>query len=261
MTAGVGHGTLFLVPTPLVQDPASARSWLPASERERIAEVRHFIVETPKVARAWLALLYPDEPIRSFDIRPLPRAEPGASAGSGAGVAADWSSWLAPLLAGHSTALLSDAGCPGIADPGAPLVAAAHAAGIVVRPLVGPGALPLALMASGLQGQRFAFHGYLPVDAAARDAAIRALATQARGHDQTQILIETPYRNQAMAEALVRGLPADAVLVIASDLTGPGESIRRRGVAEWRRSGPSLPRVPTTFLFGFDVAAGSATRR
>jgi 16S rRNA (cytidine1402-2'-O)-methyltransferase len=249
MTAGVGRGTLFLVPTPLVQDPASVRSWLPAPERERIAGIRHFIVETPKVARAWLALLYPDEPIRSFDIRPLPRAEGGACASP----AGDWSTWLAPLLAGHPMALLSDAGCPGIADPGAPLIAAAHAAGIVVRPLVGPGVVPLALMASGLQGQRFAFHGYLPVDAAARDSAIHALATHARSHDQTQILIETPYRNQAMADALVRGLPADAVLVIASDLTGPGESIQRRGVAAWRRSGPSLPRVPTTFLFGFDV--------
>ncbi|MET0507974.1 MAG: SAM-dependent methyltransferase [Burkholderiaceae bacterium] len=248
-----GRGTLFLVPTPLARNPQSpADRWLPESEHARIAAVRHFAVETPKVARAWLALLFPGESIRALDIRPLPRGD--AAEGAGA-PAIDWSHWLAPMLAGHSMGLLSDAGCPGIADPGAPLVAAAHAAGIPVRPLIGPAAIVLALMASGLQGQRFAFHGYLPVAATERDQAIRTLAAQARAGDQTQVLIETPYRNQAIADSLIRVLPPESVLVIAADLTGPTESIDRRTVASWRRAMPVLPRVPATFLFGFEPAA------
>ncbi len=259
MSGNGGVGTLFLIPTPLHQDAAGAVAWLAEPESRRIAEVRHFVVETPKVARAWLAHLYPGESLRSFDIRPLPcHASDGQ--GATADAAVDWSPWLAPLLAGHPVGLLSDAGCPGVADPGAPLVAAAHAAGVPVRPLAGPSAIILALMASGLTGQRFAFNGYLPVDAGARDTAIRELAARARQLDQTQVLIETPYRNQPMAEALIAALPPAAILVIAADLAGATESIERRAVAAWRERRPTLARVPTTFLFGFDARPATGRR-
>lgn len=244
--AGV-HGTLFLIPTPLDQARGGTAAWLAATDLARLAGLRHFAVETPKVARGWLGRLLPDVPVRELSIQALPASSEAATT--------DWSPWLAPLLAGHSMGLLSDAGCPGIADPGAGLVAAAHGAGVTVRPLAGPSAITLVLMASGLQGQRFAFHGYLPVAEAEREQAIRELARRARADDETQILIETPYRNQALAESLVQTLAPDAVLVIGIDLTGPEETIARRRVQQWRSRPPTLPRLPTTFLFGFDPVA------
>ena len=239
-------GTLYLIPTPLCQDQANAPDWLAPPDRARLAALRHFAVETPKVARGWLGRLLPEVPVRALDIRQLPAADEAAP---------DWATWLAPLQAGTSMGLLSDAGCPGIADPGAALVAAAHAAGIPVQPLAGPSAILLLLMASGLQGQRFAFHGYLPVAADAREQAIRDLGRQARERDETQIMIETPYRNQALADSLIATLPPEAVLVIGQGLGSAGESIVRRRVSDWRRSPPILPRIPATFLFGLDAGA------
>ncbi len=245
-------GTLYLIPTPLNQDPAGTPDWLAPAEAALLADVRRFAVETPKVARGWLGRLLPSVPVRLLDIRPLPAGEPRAPG---------WEDWLAPLRAGESVGLLSDAGCPGIADPGAALVGAAHDAGIPVRPLVGPSAILLLLMASGLQGQRFAFHGYLPVNPAERDEVIRDLAQRARQRDETQVLIETPYRNQAIADSLIAALPAEAILVIGADLTGANESITRRRVAQWRRQPPALGRVPASFLFGFEVGAAPAAAR
>lgn len=245
-------GTLYLVPTPLNQDPEGTPDWLAPAEAARVAEVRRFAVETPKVARGWLGRLLPSVPVRLLDIRPLPAGDDPAPS---------WDPWLAPLLAGESVGLLSDAGCPGIADPGAALVGAAHDAGIPVRPLVGPSAIVLLLMAGGLQGQRFAFHGYLPVAPAEREQAIRALAQRARQRDETQVVIETPYRNQAIADSLIATLPADAILVIGADLTGAGESITRRRVAQWRRQPPTLGRVPASFLFGFETVGRPAKAR
>lgn len=242
-------GTLYLIPTPLHQAPAEAADWLAPAEAARLAGLRRFAVETPKVARAWLARLLPTVPVRQLEIHPLPGADEPAP---------DWARWLAPMLAGESMGLLSDAGCPGIADPGAALVGAAHAAGIPVRPVVGPSAIVLALMASGLQGQRFAFHGYLPVAPAQREQAIRDLARRAHERDETQILIETPYRNQALVDSLIATLPPDAVLVIAADLSGPDEQITRHRIDRWRRAPPRLPRAPATLLFGFDPASRAA---
>lgn len=250
-------GTLFLIPTPLSQDPEGTADWLTPADVARLVDVRRFAVETPKVARGWLARLLPAVPVRQLDIRALPAAEVPT---------ATWAHWLEPLAAGESVGLLSDAGCPGVADPGAALVAAAHEAGLPVRPLVGPSAILLLLMASGLQGQRFAFHGYLPVAPPERERAIRELAQRARERDETQVMIETPYRNQAIADSLIATLPPEAILVIGVDLTGAGESIHRRRVADWRRQRPSLGRVPVSFLFGFEARhrshdAGRPVRR
>ncbi|MGE0314840.1 MAG: SAM-dependent methyltransferase [Lautropia sp.] len=234
-------GTLLLVPAPLEQTDAP-RAWLCEVDRRRVAGVRRFYVETPKTARGWLRSLPFDVPIRALAIDAMPPADALART--------DWTSWLAPLHAGETVAILSDAGCPGVADPGGAIVAAAHDAGLPVEPLIGPSAILLALMASGLGGQRFAFHGYLPVAPAARDDAIRALARRAGERDETQILIETPYRNQAVTDGLLRALPPEMRLTIAVDVTGRGQSIRTRRVDAWRAATPTLPKQPAVFLFG-----------
>ncbi|MDO5057080.1 MAG: SAM-dependent methyltransferase [Lautropia sp.] len=232
-------GRLLLVPTPL-QQPEDCTPWLLEADRQQVARLRHFFVETPKTARRWLGQVGLDSPLQAVEMRALPKH----------GERIDARDWLAPLLAGHDAGLLSDAGCPGVADPGALLVEAAHAAGITVLPLVGPSSLLLALMASGLNGQRFAFQGYLPASAEARAQAIGTLARRSATDQETQLLIETPYRNQAMAEALLRHLPERARLCIATDLTGQAQSVRTQTVAQWRRQPPQMPaRRPAVFLF------------
>lgn len=244
---GGKHGQLLLIPTPL-QQPEESGPWLLEADRARVAALSHFYVETPKTARRWLGLLGMDQPIQALSLHVLPdRAGKGKQAAPGA---CEPAQWLAPLLAGEDAGLLSDAGCPGVADPGGQLVAAAHAQGIEVIPLVGPSSLLLGLMASGLNGQRFAFQGYLPSQPEERSRAITQLAQRSRSQRETQLLIETPYRNQAMAEALIAHLPEGARLCIATDLTGPAQSVRTLPVAQWRQKLPTLPsKRPALFLF------------
>lgn len=235
--AGSDNGRLLLIPTPLEQ-VAAPRSWLCEPDRQVVGELRRFYVETAKTARQWLKAVPVMAPLQSLQIRPLAQTDN------------DWHDWLAPMLAGESVGLLSDAGCPGVADPGALLVRAAHDAGIEVHPLIGPSSLLLALMASGLNGQRFSFQGYLPVDRIEREQAIERLARRSASERETVLLIETPYRNQAMADSLVGQLPATSRLCIATDLTGLSQSIRCRTVAEWRRNAIVMPRkLPAVFLF------------
>lgn len=242
-TSAPPAGRLWLIPTPL-QQPDESRPWLLEADRQQVATLTDFLVETPKVARRWLGQLGMQHPIQALNLRALPQRPAAAPA------RLDPHDWLAPLLQGRDMGLLSDAGCPGVADPGAALIAAAHRMNLPVMPLVGPSSLLLGLMASGLNGQRFAFRGYLPTAADARAQHIIQLAQRARQHQETQLLIETPYRNQAMAEALINHLPAGAQLCIAIDLTGPAQSIQTRAVSDWRRRPPTLPtRRPALFLF------------
>ncbi len=145
--------------------------------------------------------------------------------------------------------VVSEAGCPGVADPGALAVEFAHEKNIQVVPLVGPSSVLLALMASGLEGQRFAFHGYIPVEEKEAVAAIRGLERESKERGQTQILIETPYRNQKMLERLIRHLQSSTRLCVAADLTGANERIESRTVAKWRSKQTELPKVPAIFLF------------
>ena len=245
--AGNEPGRLLLIPTPL-QQPEESGTWLLEADRARVAALAHFYVETPKTARRWLGVLGLERPMQELSLHVLPdRAGKGKQA---APEARDPAQWLAPLLAGEDAGLLSDAGCPGVADPGGQLVAAAHAQGIEVIPLVGPSSLLLGLMASGLNGQRFAFQGYLPSQPEERGRAIVQLAQRSRSQRETQLLIETPYRNQAMAEALITHLPGDARLCIATDLTGPVQSVRTLPVSEGRKKLPELPpKRPAVFLF------------
>jgi len=213
------HGRLLLIPTPLQQPEECQQPWLLESDRQQVSALTDFLVETPKAARRWLGLLGMQQPIRDLQLRALP----GKSEGKAPRL--DARDWLAPALEGRDMGLLSDAGCPGVADPGALLVEAAHQQGIEVVPMVGPSSLLLGLMASGLNGQRFAFQGYLPKAADERAQTIARLAQRSRREHETQLLIETPYRNQAMTDALVAHLPEDARLCVATDLTGPAQRI------------------------------------
>ncbi|MFN3986565.1 MAG: SAM-dependent methyltransferase [Rhodocyclaceae bacterium] len=230
-------GALILVPVALGDAPASR--FLPADARALVARLHHFVVETPKTARAQLRHLEHPCPLADLQIAALP---PDASS-------AALDTLLAPALTGHDVGLMSDAGCPAIADPGARLVARAHALGITVRPLVGPSSILLALMASGLNGQSFAFSGYLPVQDGPRDAAIRQLEEESRRLSRTQIFIETPYRNDRLFDALIRVCKPATRLCVARDLTTDEEWIATRSIAEWRKPPrPELARRPALFL-------------
>jgi 16S rRNA (cytidine1402-2'-O)-methyltransferase len=152
------------------------------------------------------------------------------------------------LLAGQDVGLISEAGCPAVADPGANLVRLAHRHGIRVRPLTGPSSILLALMGSGLVGQRFAFHGYLPARPDERANALRELEKRSRKEDAAQVFIETPYRNQAMLETLLAACQPDTLLTIACDLTLENEFLATRRIAEWRGCLPDIQKRPTVFL-------------
>jgi 16S rRNA (cytidine1402-2'-O)-methyltransferase len=230
-------GTLFLVPNLL--GAVAPESALPARTIEIARRLTHFAVETPKAARAFLKSLEVTHPIANLEIVPLPSAD--------AANVRDPS--LAALLAGRDVGLLSDAGCPGVADPGAWLVRAAHEHGVRVVPLVGPSAILLALMASGMNGQAFCFHGYLPVKPAARAETLRALEAQSRRERRTEMFIETPYRNVALLQAMTDTLDAKTRICVAADLTLATETIESSTTRQWR--GENLERFdkrPAMFL-------------
>ena len=240
-------GTLFLVPTPLGigDDPLRV---LPPSTVQAIHRIDYVIAENARSARAVLGKLGLLNPLQAIEIRELNlRTAPDQIP-----------ALLAPLRAGRDAALLSEAGCPAVADPGALLVELAHREHLRVAPLIGPSSILLALMASGMNGQRFAFAGYIPVPEDERTQRIRELEQRSAREDETQLLIETPYRNQSLLEALTRQLQDSTMLAIASDLSLPGECIDSRTIAGWRHRPPDLARVPTVFAF---YAAGSLRAR
>ena len=236
-------GTLYLIPNTLGDD-ASIPAVLPIEVRSIGARLQHFIVENSKPARQFLKAIGIETPLQQVSMSELNVNTADK----------DIESLLAPLLAGHDVGLISDAGCPAVADPGARAVAAAHAHGIAVRPLVGPSSILLALMASGLNGQKFAFHGYLPVNASERNTALKSLESESRQSNQTQMFIETPYRNNALLDALCQSLSPQTMLCIATDVTLPSESILTLSIKQWRallqkKQTPELHKRPTLFLF------------
>jgi 16S rRNA (cytidine1402-2'-O)-methyltransferase len=231
---GAGPGTLYLVPVTLGDEDARAR--LPRATLETAQALRYFIAENAKSARAFLKSIHHPVALQQLRIQLLNEHTPER----------DMDALLAPLLAGEDCGLMSEAGCPAVADPGAELVRRAHEAGIRVVPLIGPSSILLALMASGLNGQRFAFHGYLPVEQGERARAIAELEAQAR--EETQIFIETPYRNAALLRALLEHCRGDTWLCIALDLTLPTEKVQTRAVAEWKKNPPVVDRRLAVFL-------------
>ena len=241
-------GALHLIPVPLSElaeaDPAQS---LPASVLPVIRELRHFVVENAKSARAFLKTIGMPVPIAELDIRELPgRGKLGKSTAN----TQELDALLAPIGNGSAIGLVSEAGCPAVADPGADLVHRAHALGYRVVPHIGPSSLLLALMASGLGGQCFAFQGYLPQEASERQKAIKKLENSSKSTDQTQIVIETPYRNSSLYTSLIEHLHPETRLCIAMALTTPEEHIRTLPVSAWRKvPAPAFNKQPAVFLF------------
>ncbi|HEU0199225.1 MAG TPA: SAM-dependent methyltransferase [Burkholderiaceae bacterium] len=250
-TASPTPATLYLLPTPL--SDAAVDEVLPPAVVQRAHALNYFLAENAKSARAFLKRIGHPVPLQQLlviEIGHTPDAE-------------RVDEWLQPLLEGRDAALVSEAGCPGIADPGDVLVARARQLGLPVRPLVGPNAIVLALMASGLNGQQFRFVGYLPAETAARTAALRALESVARS-GETQLFIETPYRNDRLFESILATCAPDTRLTVALDLTGSTEAIFTRRVAEWRAlpasERPSLQRRPAMFALGAAAVPARAKR-
>jgi 16S rRNA (cytidine1402-2'-O)-methyltransferase len=230
-------GTLYLIPVPIAEDAAAS-----TTNPEVLAVTRrlqHYVAEDARTARRMLRAWHPNLVLESIDIFQLEKH--GTS---------DFSLLRRWLREGKEVGLMSEAGCPAVADPGSEAVGVAHAAGAQVKPLSGPSSILLALMASGLNGQSFAFWGYLPTKEPARGARIKELEQLSRRWRQTQIFIETPYRNDALLGELLKQLSGETVLCIAQQLSGAGERILSKTVAQWRKSPPGeLGKVPTVFLF------------
>ncbi|WP_442592767.1 SAM-dependent methyltransferase [Parapusillimonas sp. JC17] len=231
-------GTLHLIPVGLGDAPPA--SWLPSDVRELAGRIPTYIAENAKTARAFLKLVGTLRPIQEITIHTLDAKTD----------AKQMRAWLQPLLSGGDIGLVSEAGCPAVADPGARVVAEAHDMGLRVAPWVGPSSILLSLMASGLDGQRFAFHGYAPVNASERSAQIKSWEALSLKHQQTQILIETPYRNDAMFQALLQSLKGNTRLCVARALTTPDEWIASHAVSRWKTlPAPDLSKKPAIFLF------------
>lgn len=223
---------LYAIPTPLGGAPQDA---LPASALEIVRSLEHFVVENAKSARAFLSAVGMPRALRDIEIREM--AEPSEP-----------TLLLEPLRSGDSIGVVSEAGCPAIADPGAALVEAAHREGFRVVPLVGPSSITLALMASGLEGQRFAFCGYLPREEPDRARRIRELEQRSKRENETEIFIETPYRNEALLGALLEACKPTTRLCVAADLTLTSELVKTQTIAEWRRAKTAIGRRPAVFL-------------
>ena len=236
--ASPAKGTLHLIPVGLGDTPIN--DWLPSQVQAVAGGLRLYIAENAKTTRAFLKLTPLTHTLQEVTIHELgPRVED-----------ATLLEWLQPLRAGQDIGLVSEAGCPAVADPGARAVTIAHNWGVMVKPWVGPSSILLGLMASGLDGQRFAFHGYAPVDSTERARQLKAWEQLSSRQKQTQLLIETPYRNHAMFASMIEHLKGNTRLCIARALTTPDEWVRTLTVAQWKtQPTPSLDKYPTLFLF------------
>ncbi|MGB8339399.1 MAG: SAM-dependent methyltransferase [Burkholderiales bacterium] len=229
-------GVLYLIPTPLGE--TLLETIAPKYNLQLIDSIKYFIAENAKAARAFLKLAGISRPLQSLHISELNEHIPVTAL----------KELIAPLLAGHDVGLVSDAGCPAVADPGANLVRFAHEHGIKVAPLVGPSSILLALMASGLNGQKFCFHGYLPANKTERITTLKQLEIESAKLKQTQLFIETPYRNNAMLEDILAACKHTTQLCVAYDLTTSSETIRTQSISQWRKAIPDLNKRPAIFL-------------
>lgn len=232
----IKKGTLYLIPAPLGESPAD--SVFPPANAGIISGIRYFIVEETRTARRFLKKVCPGMNIDELIFTVYNEHSN----------LADASTFLEPLLNGKDAGILSEAGTPCVADPGSLVVRFAHEAGIKVVPLVGPSSILLALMASGFNGQQFVFHGYLPIDKTARARRLREIEQEMIRNDQTQIFIETPYRNLQLFQAITESCKESTLLCIATSLTTSEESILTLPVREWKKKKPDLHKIPTVFL-------------
>ena len=229
-------GTLYLIPTLLGE--ATVDTAIPTGVQERIRAIGYFIAEEPKSARAFLKAVGHPLPLARLKIDRL-EASPDATR---------IAQLLEPVLGGSDAGVLAEAGAPAVADPGAPLVRAAHRSGLRVAPLVGPSAILLALMSSGLDGQRFAFHGYLPVAERELEMRLRSLEADSRREHRTEVFIETPYRSDRLLRAILDACAPDTLLSLAVDLASSGESISTATIADWRARRYLIGKRPAVFL-------------
>ncbi|GHU67335.1 S-adenosylmethionine-dependent methyltransferase [Bacteroidia bacterium] len=230
---------LFLIPVPLGETPVS--KVLPAYNREIIVSLRYFIVENIRTARRFLKQTDPEINIDELTFFTLNKHTSRE----------DLSGFLQPVNEGYSVGVLSEAGCPAIADPGADVVALAQQKQIPVAPLVGPSSILLSLMASGFNGQNFAFSGYLPIDGDQRIKTLKMLEQRMISENQTQIFIETPYRNNTLAETILKTLKPSTCFCIAADITLETEWIKTQSIAGWKKQKlPDLSKRPSIFLLG-----------
>jgi 16S rRNA (cytidine1402-2'-O)-methyltransferase len=230
------QASLFLIPVPL--GDTDHRKVLPDYNGDIILTIRYFIVENVRTARRFLKKAEPSILIDGLTFYELNKhTSPDVVAG-----------YLKPLSQGESVGVISEAGCPAVADPGADVVAIAQRKKYPVVPLVGPSSILLSLMASGFNGQSFAFNGYLPIEAAERTSAIKRLENRIYAENQTQLFIETPYRNNKLLQELIRTCRASTKLCIASDITCNDEEIITKPVKEWREKAPDLSKKPAIFL-------------
>ena len=231
-------GRLYLLPSLMSDCPP--QNVLPAANFAVMDGIRHFIVENVRTARRFLRRCNPAFPIDdcSFAVIDTHTAAETLPA------------MLEPLRRGHDMGVISEAGCPAVADPGADIVAIAQREGLEVVPLVGPSSILMSLMGSGFNGQSFAFLGYLPIEPAQRRRAISDMAERVRRQRQTQIFIETPYRNNRLVAELAAALPSDMRLCVASDITGPGQKILTLPLSKWKARQYDYAKTPTIFLLG-----------
>jgi 16S rRNA (cytidine1402-2'-O)-methyltransferase len=229
-------GTLYLIPVPLADD-AAAKSFTPYLV-DTINGIKEYIVENEKTARRFLKEAGLKTPQSELVIHDYGKHNRDTGTGE----------FFKGLQAGNNVGLMSEAGCPGIADPGTEIVEKAHRMGIKVVPLVGPSSILLALMASGFNGQSFVFHGYLPIDKIERSKKIKQLEGHAEQNNQTQIFIETPFRNNPMLEEILKTANPKTRLCIACDLTSATEFVQTKTIAEWQKRVPELHKRPAIFL-------------
>ena len=230
------NGKLFLIPN-LIAD--GTQQVIPPSVLKALPSLQYFLAEDVRTARRYLSGLKIYERIESLQFEVLNKDTTQVGLVE----------LMKPLLEGKNVGVISESGCPGVADPGALAVAYAHQHGIQVVPLVGPSSILLALMASGLNGQRFAFHGYLPIDAKEAVKTIKELEKESQQKKQTQLFIETPYRNNQVLDHLLNSLKNETQLSIALDVTGVHEFIQTKSVGQWKKNKPALLKEPAVFSF------------
>lgn len=215
------------------------KSVIPQQVIESLKHIQHFLAEDVRTARRFLSSLKIYDSIEALQFEVLNKDTKEK----------EMANLFKPLMEGKNVGVISESGCPGVADPGALAVAYAHKKNIRVIPLVGPSSILLALMASGLNGQQFAFHGYLPIDAKEAAKKIKEIERESSLKNQTQIFIETPYRNNQVLKYLIDHLGGEIHLCVAVNLTGKDEFIKMQTVADWKKNIPVLPKVPAVFLF------------
>jgi len=236
MNSTIIKGKLYLIPTTLGE--MNPEDVLPHTVKRAIDFIDDYIVENEKTARKFIKSVHPEKIQSSLRISLLNKRTESS----------ELKSMISPCLNGQNIGLMSEAGCPGVADPGAVIVKLAHENGIQVIPLVGPSSILLAMMASGMNGQSFAFNGYLPIDKGEKKAALKSFENLSNSKNQSQIFIETPYRNNKLLEDLVQILQPNTHLCIATDITLPTEYIKTFRVADWKKTKVDLHNRPTIFI-------------